>query len=292
MTADNLPVSELLALRNDIIRRDISLANAMVDLKEKLSDIADIAKARSTGIEASLERQAREIVAFKIEFESKLSAFELVIASQNRQIEQLTEERALVVREISALNAYINKISDWHHSRHNELPAKLEAGLVAIEALTEAVNEVRSQTTRGVEDILTRIDTLQSKQGGAVELVNAVGLPESAVAMSDASIEPEVEEIIDLADITLVLESAFFDAAWYRDRYNLEDSSPEELAFHYLSEGWRSGFSPSPNFDSRAYLTLNDDVAASALNPLVHYTKYGQEEGRPVHAIISKVVVD
>lgn len=260
----------------------------MADVKERLSDLAEIAKARSTGIEASLERQSREIV----ELEAKLSAFEAVIVSQNRQIEQLTEERALVVREVSALNAYINKISDWHHSGYNELPAKLEAGLAAIEALTEVVDAVRSQGTRGVNEILAQIDALQCKQGETGDAVNAVELPDSAVPMSDRGTETEVEEPIDLADITLVLESAFFDAAWYRDRYNLESSSPEDLAFHYLSEGWRSGFSPSPNFDSKAYLALNDDVAASALNPLVHYTKYGQEEGRLVQAIVSKVVVD
>lgn len=288
MTADNSSVSELLALRNDISRRDIVIANAMTDLRERLSDLAEISKTRSIGIEASLERQTREIV----ELEAKLSAFEAVIASQNRQIEQLTEERALVVREVSALNAYINKISDWHHSGYNELPAKLEAGLAAIEALTEVVDAVRSQAAWGVDEILTHIDALQCKQGEAGEAVNAVGLPDSAVLISDRCTETEVEETIDLADITLVLESEFFDAAWYRDRYNLESSSPEDLAFHYLSGGWRSGFSPSPNFDSRAYLALNDDVAASALNPLVHYTKYGQEEGRLVQAIVSKVVVD
>jgi glycosyltransferase involved in cell wall biosynthesis len=48
---------------------------------------------------------------------------------------------------------------------------------------------------------------------------------------------------------------------------------------HYLLDGFREGREPSPEFSGRLYLEQNADVAASGMNPLGHFLKYGRSEG-------------
>jgi hypothetical protein len=49
---------------------------------------------------------------------------------------------------------------------------------------------------------------------------------------------------------------------------------------HYLFVGFRRGFNPSALFDTHSYLRANPDVAASQVNPLLHYLVEGRKEGR------------
>ncbi|ELA00670.1 capsular polysaccharide biosynthesis protein-like protein, partial [Cupriavidus sp. HMR-1] len=52
------------------------------------------------------------------------------------------------------------------------------------------------------------------------------------------------------------------------------------LLDHYLAEGAAQGFDPSPLFSTSAYLMFNPDVAAAGVNPLEHFVKSGEREGR------------
>jgi len=56
-------------------------------------------------------------------------------------------------------------------------------------------------------------------------------------------------------------------------------SEPESWA-HFLETGWREGRDPSPDFETRAYLDTNADVAAAGVNPFLHYWIHGWGEGR------------
>ena len=49
---------------------------------------------------------------------------------------------------------------------------------------------------------------------------------------------------------------------------------------HYARHGAFAGFDPGPRFSTGAYLSANPNVAASGMNALVHYEKYGRAEGR------------
>lgn len=55
--------------------------------------------------------------------------------------------------------------------------------------------------------------------------------------------------------------------------------SPAE---HYLRIGGFVGFNPNRTFSSAAYLDANPDVAAAQVNPLLHYLRDGEGEGRPL----------
>ena len=67
----------------------------------------------------------------------------------------------------------------------------------------------------------------------------------------------------------------------------LEAAPSGDLLEHYLENGARLGYAPSRDFDAAWYLKTNPDVAATGVNPLLHYVMWGREEGRepkrPVH---------
>lgn len=79
----------------------------------------------------------------------------------------------------------------------------------------------------------------------------------------------------------------YFDAKWYADANfgqqagAVTSHAAQSLALnHYLSQGWRSGLSPSPYFDAPWYLEQNPHVAKSNMEPLAHYVTRGWREGR------------
>jgi hypothetical protein len=53
---------------------------------------------------------------------------------------------------------------------------------------------------------------------------------------------------------------------------------------HYLTVGWKIGHDPSVRFDTSAYLAAYADVAASGINPLLHFFTIGQYQFRSAFA--------
>ncbi|MGE0463061.1 MAG: glycosyltransferase [Vicinamibacterales bacterium] len=71
----------------------------------------------------------------------------------------------------------------------------------------------------------------------------------------------------------------WFDPAWYLSR-NEDVARDANPVFHYLRHGWREGRDPSPSFSVQGYLSRNPDIAADGREPLTHFLRYGQAEGR------------
>lgn len=93
------------------------------------------------------------------------------------------------------------------------------------------------------------------------------------------------------ADAAMVIESGLFDPEYYlgqvSDRKDSKSARKNPVR-HYLAVGGFGGLDPGPEFDSDWYLINNPDVAAAGANPLVHYLRYGQQEGRlPHHGALS-----
>src|SRR3954447_6973661 len=81
-------------------------------------------------------------------------------------------------------------------------------------------------------------------------------------------------------------ESGLFDPVWYRATY--PDVSGANLTAHYLSHGARENRSPGPLFDAKDYLTRHPDVAASGINPLVHFLQFGAAEHRTAQSVANE----
>ncbi|MDA9865427.1 class I SAM-dependent methyltransferase [bacterium] len=77
----------------------------------------------------------------------------------------------------------------------------------------------------------------------------------------------------------LIRDSGLFDPEWYIERYPEVGQTDRALA-HFLKTGATKGNDPGPNFSTQAYLADNPDVAASGMNALLHYLRFGQFEGR------------
>ncbi|MEO7187508.1 MAG: hypothetical protein ABIW58_03765 [Sphingomicrobium sp.] len=86
--------------------------------------------------------------------------------------------------------------------------------------------------------------------------------------------------------LALLEQSTLFDRDWYLETYPDVAASGIDPAVHYLETGWREGRDAGPGFSTSAYLKANSDVAANGINPLLHYVEYGHSEGRgaPEHA--------
>lgn len=81
-------------------------------------------------------------------------------------------------------------------------------------------------------------------------------------------------------DLRLLKSSAYFDEAWYRQQYAGALGHLFSCAEHYLLHGAGMGFDPGPLFSTKGYLQAHADVAQAGMNPLVHFLRYGQYEGR------------
>ena len=78
--------------------------------------------------------------------------------------------------------------------------------------------------------------------------------------------------------------SYIFDINFYRNQLPREDSEKikniGDCLQHYCTEGWKTGIDPSPLFDTNNYFSKYPDIKESGLNPMVHFFKFGIQEGR------------
>lgn len=81
------------------------------------------------------------------------------------------------------------------------------------------------------------------------------------------------------ADVSLLLANAHFDADWYA-KVNSLGKAGRHAALHYLQFGAAKALPPSPSFDGDRYLKAYPDVRDAGANPLVHYIRHGENEGR------------
>ena len=84
----------------------------------------------------------------------------------------------------------------------------------------------------------------------------------------------------DADEANLVLSSRYFDALYYSAEIGIHFDKPEDAAYHFVTSGWESLCRTSDRFDPHYYLETNRDVRDAGLNPLVHFLKFGQKEGR------------
>ena len=75
----------------------------------------------------------------------------------------------------------------------------------------------------------------------------------------------------------------FFDAGFYRNSYPEIEGEDGDLLHHYMIEGWKHGYDPSPKFSTTFYIDTYDDIRKAALNPLLHYAIAGRDEGRQAY---------
>lgn len=89
------------------------------------------------------------------------------------------------------------------------------------------------------------------------------------------------------ADRKLLVASPLFDAGWYLARYPDVAASGIDPALHYLRSGSGEQRDPGPQFDGAWYRAAYPDVAASDVPALIHYLRHGVAEGRLIRPLLN-----
>jgi len=71
-----------------------------------------------------------------------------------------------------------------------------------------------------------------------------------------------------------------FDSSFYLAHNPDVAASGINPYLHYLTYGWHEGRNPDALFDTNYYLTQNPDVKTAGVNPLLHFESNGRQEGR------------
>ncbi|HUB14081.1 MAG TPA: hypothetical protein VMB34_19175 [Acetobacteraceae bacterium] len=74
--------------------------------------------------------------------------------------------------------------------------------------------------------------------------------------------------------------SGLFDPLWYGTTYPDVAATDLEPVVHFVRHGWEEHRLPNPYFDPAWYLATNPDVVATGINPLLHYLRHGDLAGR------------
>ena len=71
-----------------------------------------------------------------------------------------------------------------------------------------------------------------------------------------------------------------FDRDFYLECYRDVREAGIDPVKHYVTNGWRQGRDPSPDFSTRYYLESNPDIREAGINPFWHFIVAGRSEGR------------
>lgn len=98
-------------------------------------------------------------------------------------------------------------------------------------------------------------------------------------------IASKLRQALDIhSQVTILLHSKHFNAAYYSESANLAFRAPRLAAAHYLLVGEDRGLRPSTTFDPACYIEANPDLIALPYPKLVHFIQHGVKEGRPASA--------
>lgn len=81
-------------------------------------------------------------------------------------------------------------------------------------------------------------------------------------------------------EVKMLEESPLFDSKYYTDQLKSLGITNQKATEFFIKFGNEVELSPSASFDFKGYLNLYPDVKQSGMNPLLHYLKHGQNEGR------------
>ena len=71
------------------------------------------------------------------------------------------------------------------------------------------------------------------------------------------------------------------DQSWYLETYPDIAAAGMDPVCHYLDHGWREGRDPRPDFSTRGYLAIHEEVARAQHNPFIDYLRHRSRTQSP-----------
>ncbi|MCT7583999.1 hypothetical protein N5U55_07730 [Aliarcobacter butzleri] len=85
----------------------------------------------------------------------------------------------------------------------------------------------------------------------------------------------------------IIEKSGLFDVKYYLFTYPDVRLKDINPVMHYIKYGANEGRNPNKEFNTSFYLRMYPDVEQSKINPLVHYILFGRAENRKIKIILS-----
>jgi len=91
---------------------------------------------------------------------------------------------------------------------------------------------------------------------------------------------PQVIPDIEAGVITEIISQGLFDANWYTQQYPDVAQSQLDPFYHFMTQGWREGRNPSPQFNCNWYISEYFTEDQAKVNPLVDFAMNDNIVGR------------
>lgn len=257
-------------------------------------------------INAEIDRRYEECLSRIAEFEATQAALEEASRVEIVELKRRHQTEKNGIRtQIDALIKHLHILDDRHASSLankdatiSELKAALELKEVSLngyaartpllENKCRVFEAVNNRLQRQIDNNRATISHLEYKierlESDLKErrVLDASVADRGVVGSVDTSmiVEAESSSIGRLEQIELIRNSGLFDEAWYLSRYQDRIPAGQSALEHYVAEGQKLDFIPSPLFDPEKYLARHPDVGGSGIGPLLHYLQYGYEEAR------------
>ncbi|HZU51292.1 MAG TPA: hypothetical protein VE968_05375 [Sphingomicrobium sp.] len=275
----------------ELNRAQVSLQN-LGELERKLDDQKASLDALASDIrdQRAIERLRTVVETLSSELRDR-SASDRALASLAGQTDALNSQVAQLKQELEDARSQAHQLASKLRTRENE-----------IEEIQTELSTVRDQLKSVKRKYRSTQDILDREREHLKVLRRNLAAAESSLAEYHrslpwrlytvlANVLRKTKRIMHRAlgvsshrrrhdRVSALCNSQLFDASWYLETYPDVAASGIDPAVHYLEFGWREGRDPGPHFSTTAYLKANADVAARGANPLLHYVEYGHFEGR------------
>ena len=277
------------------------------DFAQKLAHTHAEQATAIAGIEANAQIRIAEVNAQREDANARLEQANVQLEQANAQLQ---ETRARVQAVLMPDDESFVEIHEFVEQSDDEG----EAALVPLQPLVEkivvqkelaqaaaskavasalAAEKVRSRTARRIAELRAAAEGIRAEAVVTREKFAALAMRYSEVFADPAlgikaRLRARARRILAtirrtpdrMAEIEVVRRSIYFHREWYLRANPDVAASGVDPVVHYVVHGAREGREPGPWFSGQRYLDCNPDVRAAGVNPLSHYILFGLAEGR------------
>ncbi|ADU13935.1 glycosyltransferase [Asticcacaulis excentricus] len=192
----------------------------------------------------------------------------------------------------AGINPFVHYIQSGRFEGRSSAPL-LDDAFISIQPLHAETRDAAQAVTQPSES--TEVQTDASNEEPQLETLPQTALSEplsneasKGTLINDihwsvrTAIKYGIKRAVDgYRSVQVIRRQGNFNQAFYAEQVGLR-LRPKHHVWHYVIEGSRCGFDPSPNFSAEKYLTFYDDVKASGREPYAHYLKFGIRENRTI----------
>jgi GT2 family glycosyltransferase len=303
-----------------------ALRQTTIELSNRLEAVATLGARRDAAIEhiettaeahrADVTRQLAQLTEQALRRDATVEG---LAAAHGERFAELAVELRQITDRVASRDATADAVVATHERRQSELLQRIDTQARTIDALEKAVaasarqSDNHVETARHVDAHEARLARMQYSLDGAIARLDAItaragasrkgswtkGVKERLrgagrrIERAVRKVRKEFGRVIRLQTlrnylarrrfrrvVRTIRSSGLFDAAWYLREYQDVAATGIDPVLHYLEYGVREGRCPNPLFHTRWYLDQYPDVAAEKADPLLHYLDHGAAEGR------------